>query len=92
MPSFKPKSNKKIKINKKTTTTLDGKHKEFLHDFYKDDTDKIPNLKFEKEEIEKKLDDNNVVLNIEDKMDMLDRLTEINKNIKSMKNKKKNIF
>ena len=28
MPNFKPKANKKFKINKKTTTTLDSKHHE----------------------------------------------------------------
>ena len=32
MPSFKPKSAKKIKISKKNSTTLDGKHKEFLNE------------------------------------------------------------
>ena len=35
MPSFKPKANKKIKICKKYTSTLDGKHKEFVNDFIK---------------------------------------------------------
>ena len=35
MPAFKPKANKKIKINKKNNTTLDGKHKEFLYEFTK---------------------------------------------------------
>ena len=33
MPSFKPKANKKIKICKKYSTTLDGKHKEFVNEF-----------------------------------------------------------
>ena len=46
MPSFKPKSVKKIKINKKTSTTLDGKHREFMNDFNKDELDKIPNQKY----------------------------------------------
>ena len=39
MPSFKPKSNKKIKFNKKTSITLDTKHKEFLNEFTKDEND-----------------------------------------------------
>ena len=38
MPSFKPKSNKKIKFNKKTSITLDTKHKEFLNEFTKDES------------------------------------------------------
>jgi CMP-N-acetylneuraminic acid synthetase len=35
MPSFKPKSNKKIKFNKKSAVTLDIKHKEFINEFVK---------------------------------------------------------
>ena len=35
MSSFKSKSNKKIKFNKKSTITLDTKHKEFLNEFSK---------------------------------------------------------
>ena len=35
MPNFKPKTNKKIKFNKKTSITLDTKHKEFLNEFSK---------------------------------------------------------
>jgi hypothetical protein len=34
MPIFKPKTNKKIRISKKNITTLDGKHKEFINEFY----------------------------------------------------------
>ena len=45
MPNFKPKSNKKIKFNKKASVTLDTKHKEFLNEFTKDEYDKIPELK-----------------------------------------------
>ena len=48
MPTFKPKTTKKIKYNKKTSITLDGKHKEFLNTFSKEETDIIPELKLEK--------------------------------------------
>ena len=37
MPSFKPKTNKKIKYNKKHAITLDGKHKEILNEYSKDE-------------------------------------------------------
>ena len=37
MLSFKPKSNKKIKFNKKSVVTIDTKHKEFLNEFTKDE-------------------------------------------------------
>jgi hypothetical protein len=33
MPSFKPKSIKKFKYNRKTSITLDTKHNEFLNEF-----------------------------------------------------------
>ena len=33
MPNFKPKANKKIKINKKSTITLDSKHNEKMQEF-----------------------------------------------------------
>ena len=55
MPSFKPKSVKKIKINKKNSTTLDGKHREFMNDFNKDEMDKIPKLKEERSSLKKRL-------------------------------------
>lgn len=48
MPSFKPKTNKKIKFNKQKSITLDSKHKEFLNEFSKNDIDRIPDLKTEK--------------------------------------------
>ena len=42
MPSFKPKTAKKIKYNKKTSITLDRKHKEFVNEFIKDEQLRIP--------------------------------------------------
>jgi hypothetical protein len=90
MPSFKPKSNKKFKFNKKSTITLDGKHKEFLNDFSIDENDKIPNLKNEKNELENKL--KNGDLQIEQKLDMEDRINEIKITIRDLKTKKKDYF
>ena len=55
MPSFKPKPQKKIKLNKKSSTTLDGKHNEFLNEFIRDETDNIPQLNEEKHSLEEKL-------------------------------------
>ena len=73
MPSFKPKATKKIKICKKYTTTLDGKHKEFVNDFVKDEFDTIPKLKEERTNLKQKID-NKTVLTIEQLMEMKDRL------------------
>ena len=66
---------KKIKICKKNSTTLDGKHKEFLNDFANDEADIIPTLKSEKIELREKLS-NIEGLTIEDKMDIQDRINE----------------
>lgn len=54
MPSFKPKTIKKIKISKKNSTTLDGKHKEFISEFSKDE-DRLKELKMEKCILKKQL-------------------------------------
>jgi hypothetical protein len=96
MPNFKPKTNKKIKYNKKNSTTLDGKHKEFLNEFSKDEFNKIPELKLEKNELQQKLknseNDENNKMTIEKKLDITDRINEITQNIKQIKNKKKQYF
>ena len=90
MPSFKPKTNKKIRFNKQKSITLDGKHKEFLNEFSKNDNDKIPDLKTEKKELELKL--LNLNLTVEQKLDITDRIKEITVTIKELKSKKKEYF
>jgi len=90
MPSFKPKTNKKIRFNSKKSITLDGKHKEFLNEFSKNETNKIPELKTEKKELELKLTNQN--LTIEQKLDITDHIKEISKTIKELNNKKKEYF
>jgi hypothetical protein len=94
MPSFKPKTVKKIKVNKKNSTTLDGKHKEFVNEFNKDENDKIPRLKKEKAEIKSILEKNALenTLTIEQVMDYRDKLAEITNEIKQMKSKKLDYF
>ena len=91
MPSFKPKTNKKIRVCRKYSTTLDGKHKEFINEFNKDECYTIPKLKEElyslKTQLEIETD-----LSIEQIMEIKDRIKEINENIKELKNKKNNYF
>jgi hypothetical protein len=86
---FKPKTTKKIKINKRSTITLDGKHREYLNDFIKDENDTIPELKAERDTLNQKLLDTTTPLTIEEQLDIKDRLKEINKTIKGCHNKKK---
>ena len=90
MPTFKPKTNKKIRISKKYSTTLDGKHKEFINDFIKDENDIIPRLKEEQTELKILLKDTS--LPIEQIMEFNDRIREISETIKELKGKKINYF
>ena len=97
MPSFKPKTVKKIKVNKKNFTTLDGQHKEFVNEFYKDEHDNIPKLKLERQHIKKLLETNITAteqnkLSIEQILDYKDRVQEIGQLVISLKAKKKEYF
>jgi hypothetical protein len=89
MPSFKPKTNKKIRFNKKTSVTLDTKHKEFLNEFEKDEIT-ILELKTKRRGIKSQI--NNEELQIEQKLDLEDQWKEITNKIKEIKNKKKEYF
>jgi len=90
MPSFKPKSSKKIIVSQKNITTLDSKHKEFIKKFEKDDTIEIPKLKKNKKDIINKLKKKN--LKIEKKLELEDKLKDIKNKIKYLKNNKKNYY
>ena len=92
MPSFKPKSNKKIKFNKKTSITLDTKHKEFLNEFNKDENDTIPDFKIERQELRQKLIDSCDELTVEQKLDIEDKINELTEKIRETKSKKKEYF
>jgi hypothetical protein len=91
MPSFKPKTNKHIRLNKKTTITLDTKHKEFLNDFSKDENDLIPELKLERHNIKQELE-NNKNISLDQQLDLKDKILELTDKIKEIKNKKKEYF
>ena len=90
MPSFKPKTNKKISYNKKNAITLDNKHKEFINEFNKDEKDKIPQLQQQKKNLKEGL--KNADITIENHLEIKDELKEINEKIKELKNKKKEYF
>ncbi len=88
MPSFKPKSSKKIKFNKKSAITLDTKHKEFLNEFSKDEN-AILEYKCQISELKKKLLEKSDELTIEEKLEMNDSISELKEIIKETKHKKK---
>jgi hypothetical protein len=92
MPNFKPKATKKIKVCKKYTTTLDTKHKEFIEEFDKDENDVVPKLKEEKALLKEKLESSYETMQIEEIMELKDRIKEINETIKITKQKKNEYF
>jgi len=85
MPNFKPKANKKIKVDKKATVTLDSKHNEKMNDFNDITSKKIPDLKERKKLLKKKL---KITKNIEDRLNIQDELKEIKIQIYRLKGKK----
>jgi hypothetical protein len=91
MISFKPKSNKKIKFNKKSAVTIDSKHKEFLHEFSQDENI-ILEYKTEIQILKQKLNDENEIITIEEKLEMKDRILELKEQIKCIQHKKKDYF
>ena len=91
MPSFKPKTSKKIKVCKKYTSSLDSKHKEFANEFIKDEFDTIPRIKEERYMLNKQLELENK-LTIDQIMEIKDRIKDINETIKELKHKKNNYF
>jgi len=91
MPTFKPKTVKKLKVSKRASTTLDGKHREFINQFHKDEHDIIPQLKKKREE-KRLLLSENLTLSIEEKMNINDEIDEITKQIKTTRNKKTDYY
>ena len=85
MPNFKPKANKKIKMNKKSTVTLDGKHNEKMLEFNNIKNKTIPELIERKKQLKQKL---KITLNIEDKLDIQDEINNIKKLIYTLKQKR----
>ena len=96
MPSFKPKLEKKIFIDKKISTTLDGKHSEFVDQFQYDEENTIPELKKEKLKLQEKLrklqKTYDSTLSIEEIMDIKDKIKEIQNSIKKIKEKRKKYY
>ena len=92
MPNFKPRSNKKLKYNKKSSITLDIKHKEFLNEFSNDEQNVIPDLKIERQELREKIGTETDNLTLEQRLDIEDKINELTYRIKDVKSKKKEYF
>jgi len=90
MVSFKQKPLKKLKVDKKSTVTLDNKHQDFINEFAHNELDKIPSLKQEKKKIKHILNKNNLnpCLTIEQVMNYQDQINDITTEIKKIRNEK----
>jgi hypothetical protein len=89
MPSFKHKTNKKLFVDNKKSMTLDGVHRELQMEFNMIETEKLPALYKEKNDILVKLktNKNTGVLNITKQIELNDRLYDIKKEISDNKRK-----
>ena len=87
MPSFKPKTIKKIVLSKKNITTIDSKHKEIVDMINKDKEETLPLLMNEKRDLKNKIQNCN--LSIDQRLDLCDKLNEIREKIRLIHKKKK---
>ena len=76
MPNFKPKANKKIKVNNNSILTLDNQHSDKMKEFYDIENTLIPNLKTKKKELKEKL---KICEKIEEKLNLKDEIRELKK-------------
>jgi len=89
MPNFKPKNTKKIILNNKNNVTLDSKHSELIEKFNKIECETIPDLKIERINLKEKLKQTK---NLEERLDIKDKINNIKLEIKKLKNEKKNYY
>ena len=87
MPSFKHKTNKKILVDKKRIMTLDSVHRELQAEFNLINSDVLPTLIRKKNEIMKKLNNPETIVDVNEKIELQDSLYDIKEEI--YKNKKK---
>ena len=86
---FKEKPNKQIYINKKKSVTLDSKHNEKLKEFNTNKTKIIPGLKKQIQKLENRLQEE---IDIEERLDIQDKINSVRKEIKTLKKKEKDYF
>ena len=92
MPTFKPKNTKNLVICKKTTTTLDSKHKETVAKLQTETQERLPLLLAEKNTIAKKLITRPHRLGVEEKLTLQDRLAALKHEIKQIRAKEQDYY
>jgi len=89
MNNFKPRINKKYTPDSKVISSLDSKHDEYLKKFKDDEDLKIPKYREERAILIKNFNEKK---SIEEKLDLKDKIKEINSKIKRLEASKKNYF
>ena len=92
MPTFKPKTTKKIVVDKKSTITLDSKHSEQMESFSKDE-EKIKELEQEERKLSNKLRKQQTPKNgakLEQYLDKIDKKKDLRRDVARLKNRKIN--
>lgn len=88
--NFKQKNSKKIINEKKIHPQLDGKHESFINEFTENETSYLPKIIEERKELYNKFMD--ISSNIEEKINIKEKINKIDAEVKEIKKKKKNYF
>ena len=88
MPNFKPKTTKKIKVDFRSSITLDGKHNDILNEIHKEENEEYPVL-LNKMKYLKELLNSKEYNSIDEKLEISDKIQEIKLKLKNIKNKRK---
>ena len=88
--NFKQKNSKKFINEKKIQPQLDGKHESFINEFTENETSYLPKIIQERKELYNKFMD--ISSNIEEKINIKEKINKIDSEIKEIKKKKKNYF
>ena len=82
MPTFKPKTTKKIKVDVNSNVTLDGKHKEMVSKFNEEE-EKLPKLLQQKQELKHRLASKDLKIDL--RINLEDKLFKVREEIKEIK-------
>lgn len=87
MPSFKPKTNKKIIVNEKQSVTLDNRHNDIMKNI-EEEEQTLPELKKKKKRLQKILKTKDQNKNVEEFLEITDQIKNLKTKMKTIKSKK----
>jgi hypothetical protein len=90
MTNFKPKNTKKIITDKKSNISLDSKHDSFLKEFNDEENIILPNLIENRKSLLTRFNSNEITF--DEKLEIKDKIKEIDAKINRIKNNKKYYF